>query len=308
MVIDKSLIWEYIPKNSVDWESFCAHMDTSINKTLNKAILKLLRPLVRILLRNGISIHVFTDLVRWVYTDVAFKEFGIEGKKQTISRVSVITGLSRKEVQRLRKLDVPVETDAHERYNRATRVISGWVRDCRYTNEDSKPLPLPVAGSDISFTSLVRQFSGDMPVRSVLDELVNVGAVSLQENGTVKLLTRAYLPGADKKAKINILGEDVADLLTTINHNLDNSKTTPHFQRKVSYDNVPAEVLEKFKALSAREAQELLEKLDKWLATRDRDSNPNMKGTGRKRVGLSIYYFEEDLDHTEQSLLTGVDQ
>jgi len=74
-------------------------MDHSITKTLNNAILKLLRPLVRILLRNGISYHVFSDLVRWVYVDVAFKSFDIPGRKQTSSRVSVITGLSRKEVQ-----------------------------------------------------------------------------------------------------------------------------------------------------------------------------------------------------------------
>jgi hypothetical protein len=271
-------------------------MDSSINKTLNQAILKLLRPLVRILLRNGISFRVFADLARWVYTDVAFKEFGIEGKKQTTSRVSVITGLSRKEVQRLRKLEVPVEEDAHERYNRATRVISGWTRDPLYTDADGKPLQLPMNGPDASFSSLVKQFSGDMPVRAVLDELLNVGAVGIQEDGTIKLLTRAYLPGADKKAKINILGADVADLISTINHNLDTRNTTPLFQRKVSYDNVPAEYLDKFNQLSARESQALLEKLDRWLAARDRDTNPDVKGTGRKRVGLGIYYFEEDLD------------
>lgn len=271
-------------------------MDSSINKTLNKAILRLLRPLVRILLRNGISIHVFTDLVRWVYTDVAFKEFGLEGKKPTTSRVSVITGLSRKEVQRLRQLEVPIEEDAHERYNRATRVISGWIRHPLYADDAGNPLVLPLNGPGASFGSLVKQFSGDMPVRAVLDELVRVGAVGIQEDGTIKLLARAYLPGADRKAKISILGEDVADLISTINHNLDARHATPLFQRKVSYDNVPAEVLDAFNQVSAGESQALLERLDSWLAARDRDTNPAVQGTGRKRVGLGIYYFEEDLD------------
>lgn len=272
-------------------------MDTSINKTLNQAILRLLRPLVRLLLRNGISVHVFTDLLRWVYTDVAFREFGIAGKKQTISRVSVITGLSRKEVQRLRKLEVPMDEEALQRYNRATRVISGWARDSCYTDKDGRPLPLPLDGPDASFNNLVKRFSGDMPVRAVLDELINVGAASIQADGTIKLLTRAYLPGADKKAKLNILGEDVADLIATINHNLENS-TTPLFQRKVSYDNVPADILEKFNALCTEDSQSLLEKLDQWLAARDRDTNPSVRGKGRRRVGLGIYYFDEDLDET----------
>jgi hypothetical protein len=262
-------------------------MSASITNTLNNAILKLLRPLVRILLSSGISYHVFYDLVRWVYVDVAFKEFGIPRRKQTSSRVSVITGLSRKEVQKLRDLDIPVDEDTPGRYNRATRVISGWIRDPLFLDNDNYPLELPLEGV-ASFSSLVKRYSGDMPVRAVLDELVNAGTVALQEDGRVKLMTRAYLPGADKQAKLDILGTDGADLITTINHNLETKNTPPFFQRKVSYDNVPEEFLEQFKMLSSKESQALLEKLDKWLGTRDRDVNSDVQGSGHKRVGLGI--------------------
>lgn len=271
-------------------------MSTSIAKTINNTILKLLRPLVHILLRNGISYHVFADLVRWVYVDVAFKAFGIPGRKQTTSRVSVITGLSRKEVQRLRELDIPVDEETPERYNRATRVISGWIRDPLFLDRKRNPLNLPLDGT-VSFSSLVKKYSGDMPVRAVLDELLNVGAITQKADGSIKLTTRAYLPGADKKAKIDILGADVADLITTINHNLDPKNTFPLFQRKVSYDNIPQEYLEQFKNLSFEESQAMLEKLNQWLADRDRDVNPGVRGSGRKRVGLGIYYFEEDVEN-----------
>ncbi|MHB8828514.1 MAG: DUF6502 family protein [Syntrophales bacterium] len=269
-------------------------MSSSIAENLNNAILKLLRPLVHMLLSNGISYHVFSDLARWVYVDVAFKEFGIPRRKQTSSRVSVITGLSRKEVQKLRDLEIPVDEEAHGRYNRATRVISGWIRDPLFLDDDDNPVDLALDGA-VSFSSLVKKYSGDMPVRAVLDELLNIGAVALQESGAVKLMTRAYLPGDDKKAKLEILGADVADLIETINHNLDPENSVPFFQRKVSYDNIPAEFLEEFKAVSSKESQALLEKLDKWLANRDRDANPGVQGSGRKRVGLGIYYFEEDI-------------
>jgi hypothetical protein len=279
-------------------------MNSSITKTLNNAILKLLRPLVHILLSNGISYHVFSDLVRWVYVDIAFKEFGIPRRKQTSSRVSVITGLSRKEVQKLRDIDIPVDEDTPERYNRATRVISGWIRDPLFSDNDNNPLNLPLDGV-AAFSSLVKKYSGDMPIRAVLDELLNIGAVALQEDGSVKLITRAYLPGADKKAKLDILGADVADLIATINHNLDLKNIHPFFQRKVSYDNIPEEFLEKFKTVSSEEAQALLEKLDTWLATRDRDMNPDVHGSGRKRVGLGIYYFEEDIEKTPTKTFQG---
>ena len=71
------------------------------------ALLKLLRPLVRILLRNGVSHRTFAEIAKWGYVDVAHQEFGLEGRKQSISRVSVLTGLSRKEVMRVRNLHDP---------------------------------------------------------------------------------------------------------------------------------------------------------------------------------------------------------
>jgi hypothetical protein len=279
-------------------------MGESIAKILNNAILRLLRPLVHILLRNGISYHVFADLVRWVYVDVAFKAFGIPGRKQTTSRVSVITGLSRKEVQRLRELDIPVDEETPERYNRATRVISGWIRDPLFLDKKRNPLSLPLDGT-VSFSSLVKKYSGDMPVRAVLDELLNIGAITRKKDGAINLTTRAYLPGADKKAKIDILGADVADLIETINHNLDPKNTFPLFQRKVSYDNIPQEYLEQFKSLSFEESQALLEKLNQWLADRDRDVSPGIRGSGRKRVGLGIYYFEEDIENIPTNTIRG---
>jgi len=85
-------------------------------------------------------------------------------------------------------------------------------------------------------------------------------------------------------------------LISTIDHNLQadgSPDEIPLFQRKVLYDNLPAEVLPEFRALSAESSQKLLEKLDAWLAERDRDNNPEIEGTGRHVAGIGIYYFEE---------------
>ena len=61
------------------------------------------------------------------------------------------------------------------------------------------------------------------------------------------------------------------------------------------YDNLPLEALEEFRKLSAAQSQQLLEHLDKWLARHDRDSHSAVRGSGRMRTGVGIYYFEEDL-------------
>jgi hypothetical protein len=99
--------------------------------------------------------------------------------------------------------------------------------------------------------------------------------------------------------KIHILGTDVAHLIASIQHNLQPDERGPFYQRKVMYDNLPADVLPAFRNLSAASAQKLLEELDAWLCERDRDSGSGVAGTGRNIAGLGIYYFEQPHDEKE---------
>lgn len=266
-----------------------------VEKAISAAILKLLRPLVRILLRNGIPYRTFAELAKRVYVTLASEEFAIEGRKHSVSRVSVITGLSRKEVSRVRGLPAAEEDTSAQKFNRAARVIGGWVRDPRFTDAADQPKALPFENQDGSFTELVRSYSGDVPARAVLDELIRVGSVAVTPGGRIRLLERAYVPRTGEEDKIGILGTDVAELVSTIDHNLAPGKEPPRFQRKVSYDNLPAEAMDEIRALSARHAQELLELLDRRMAEHDRDASSGKGGTGRMKAGLGVYYFEENV-------------
>ena len=266
-----------------------------INTVLFSAIVRLLRPIVRILLANGVSYDAFANLAKRTYVEIGMRDFAITGKKQSISRISILTGLTRKEVQKVLQNENPVEASTDEHYNRAARVIAGWIRDSDFTEANHRPISLPVDGAPVSFSELVRRYSGDMPARAVLDELLRVGAVERLDDQRIRLVARAYIPSKSGLDKIGILGADVADLIHTIDHNLEHGPTEPYFQRKVMYDNLPAEVLPEFRALTANRAQTLLERLDSWLAGHDRDVNPDINGTGRMRVGVGIYYFQEDL-------------
>jgi hypothetical protein len=140
-------------------------------KSLYAAVLRLLRPLTRILLRNGVSFGTFADLAKWVYLDVATKEFGISGRKQSTSRVSIITGLSRREVTRVRQLPRPDGTARTERHNRAARVIAAWRRR-RSSLMPRPPLHYRMEGRGPTFGDLVNRFT--QCARAVLDELMRV--------------------------------------------------------------------------------------------------------------------------------------
>jgi hypothetical protein len=268
-------------------------------QVLYAAILKLLRPLVRLLLKKGISYGTFVDLAKWVYYDVAKKDLTIEGRKQTHSRISVITGFTRKEVKRLSEMDPPTTRRQQEQYNRAARVISGWRRDKGYLDDQGRPIAVPLTGEGATFENLVKRFSGDMPYRAVLDELTRLGSLELESNGRVRLIQEAFMPTADEAIKFHILGTDVGLLIATIDHNIDPDKKPPYFQRKVYYDNLPDEVLADFRRMSGHSAQNLLDNMDRYLAINDRDVNPEIKGTGRNVTGIGVYYFQKPFEEED---------
>jgi hypothetical protein len=268
-------------------------METRIEKAISAAVTNILRPLVRLLLRNGVPYRTFSDIAKRVYVDVATAEFSIPGRKQSKSRVSILTGLSRKDVLRVRRLPANDDLGAGARYNRAARVIAGWVRDRRFRDDSGNPGELPFEQGTASFRDLVKTYSGDAPARAVLDELLRVGTVQRTPGGKIRLLERSYVPKTGEIDKIGILGVDASDLIATIDHNI-HHPGTQFFQRKVCYDNLPIEVLPELKKKAADRGQTFLESLDRWMSARDRDVNPGIPGTGRKRAGIGIYYFQEN--------------
>jgi hypothetical protein len=268
-------------------------MEENITKAIVAAITNLLRPMVMFLLRNGVPYQTFADIAKRVYVDLATEKFDIPGRKQSKSRVAILTGLSRREVLRVKRLPAQDDLGALDRINRAARVIAGWLRDRRFSDESGQPADLPFEGGNVSFLQLVKLYSGDAPARAVLDELMRVGVVERTPDGNIHLLERSYIPKAGEIDKIAMIGSDPADLFSTIDHNICHPEA-PFFQRKVNYDNLPSEALPELKKLAGEHSQELLERVDRWMSERDRDVNPRVAGTGRKRAVVGIYYFQED--------------
>lgn len=99
--------------------------ENRIQVALNAAVLKLLRPLCRLLLRHNVPFAAFEGLAKHTYVQVALDDFGIPGRKPTLSRASILTGLTRKDVTRLAADTAPERAASDEAYNRAARVLTG---------------------------------------------------------------------------------------------------------------------------------------------------------------------------------------
>src|SRR5690606_1868028 len=121
-----------------------------------KSIKVLVRPLVKVLLSHGVSFNELSELLREVFVDVAERDFAIEGKKQSSTRISVLTGIFRHDVARIRK-NIPKPVDKDKLANRTARVIGAWRRDKKYLDADGKPKAIKIAGHAPSLEALAKQ-------------------------------------------------------------------------------------------------------------------------------------------------------
>jgi hypothetical protein len=266
------------------------------------AIRRMLRPIVRQLISYGVSYPAFDQLVKQVFVEVAEDEFALPFKRQTDSRLALVTGLSRKEVAALRRKQ-PRDRIPDVEDNVVTHVVGRWMAGPPYASAAGVPNRLRYESSDAaaaSFTGLVRALGVDIPVRAVLDELVRLGTCELCADGTIELRAQAHIPAAGTEGKLALLGSDPAEVFQTIVHNLAQPER-PWLQRKVVYDNIGSEALGELGERARALGEEFLRGANVLMAGYDRDRNPDAPGGKRSRVALGIYYFQEEAEPTPAS-------
>jgi hypothetical protein len=268
----------------------------NLRHALSTAVLQLLQPLVRVLLRHGMAYDEFAELARRAYVRVAERDFTLQGRKQTASRISVITGLNRKEVARLQALDgAPVDPELQEAartMNRAARVVVGWVHDHPAPGGSAEADPAPLDAAQ--FAALVKRHSGDMPARAVLDELRHDGAVSVDEAGLHHLKPGSYGAKSTDAGRVLLLGQHAGELLGTIDHNLGHPKEAAWLQQRVFADHIPADRVEAVRALLRETGQQALAQARDHLI--EHDGGDAVPGEGARRVSLGVYYFEREAE------------
>lgn len=277
-----------------------AKIDTTetTRNALLEAVARVLAPLARMLLRRGVGYEAFLVVAKDTFIRAARDDFRIPGRKPSASRIAVLTGMNRKDVARFLATE---NRKAPERASigRAARVVAGWRNDATFQTRGKRPQSLHFEGAKPSFTDLVRRYGADVPPRAILDELLRVGAVERLRDGRVKLLAQAYVSRESDPSTYAILGAHASDLLRTIEHNVEKPTETAFLQRRVNYDNLPESEMPRLRSLATGAAVAVLEKIDRAVSRFDRDVNPSVRGQGRKRLALGVYYYEEDFDEGE---------
>jgi len=267
---------------------------STIQETLSTSLIKILSALIRTLLRNGMAYGEFDQIARKCFVDVAYRDFSNSHKKQTVSNVAILTGLNRKEVKKLHELGSDQSASSSKQYNRSIRVLGGWAYDPAFLRADGAPRDLDYEG-DNSFTTLVREYSGDMPVAAMQKALIESHNISVTEDKKVRLLSHAYLPSNDPLEKLSILGTDTQQLIETINHNLVAKPENLRFQRKASDHRVPVSSIPAIKQYTQRKGQAFLEEVDLYLLQHKSEEDETVE------LSVSVFYHETTPDEEEHA-------
>jgi len=275
-------------------------MTAQLVNVVKKMLIQIFRPLVRILLRLNVPFHVVSDILKWTYVDVAGKYFGLNGKKPTKSRIAVITGLSRIQVDQQLNMNMFSHDTSHRKWHRAGRVLTGWVEDKEYLDTYNKPKVIPIeSNSEPDFKVLVDKYSGGATYKSVLDELLNAEAVFVDEKNLVHLLKPYYLTenDPDDLQNIDFLGLSTQYLLETIDHNIDPERDSPRFQRIVLHDKLPKSLANLAESYARKKCQELANDVDEYIEHLIQHSDLEEDQEKVPYIGVGIYFYKADDDN-----------
>ena len=268
-------------------------MDESPKRGLLAAYGRLLRPLIRILIRNGVSFSEFAEVAKGAYVEVAEKDFSVPNKKITQTRISALTGLERREVARLVQIQIALEEARKgSNLNRIVAILTGWHTDVDYTGPYGVPMELRLSdNSGNDFSKLAYRHAGETVAPKVLlDEMVRAGVAVETEPGWFKVISRYYIAQGGAPAGLEHLSRTLQDLVTTIEHNLLETDTSKKmFERHVyTEEGIRPEDLPHFEAFTREKAKLLLEEIDNWLSQLDK---PDTAADERISTGLGIFHY-----------------
>jgi hypothetical protein len=261
------------------------------HRLLHRAMRSILRPLARVAVARGLPLSALTRILKDVLVDAAQVELKRRGEKPTQSRISVLSGVHRKDVRDFLAQRPPRE-GAREPVSRAESVVGRWLGDPAYRNAEGQPAVLPRTGPAPSFEALVAGVSTDVRPRTVLDELKRLGFVVHDEAAdTVRLDTAAFVPSADDAHLLRLFEANLADHASAAAANVTGTDG-PFLERAVYYTHLPAAAVEELHATARADSRALLEKLNAMALERQATDGAE---AGLQRFRFGVYFYREEM-------------
>jgi hypothetical protein len=263
---------------------------------LLESIEELLRPLMRSVLRFGVTQTDLAEAVRGLYISAVREQLIEQNRPVTDARLALMAGVTRGEAaniienKRRRRL-AGVETSS--RVDRLSILLSVWHDDNRFSTPYGAALDLSLApeGSRKTFDELLAAAAIGLDREAVLDELVTAGNVEIHEDKFVRCLNRTFIPSGVDVSGISRVGRFVGALNATFMHNLFKSPDEPSFFERIFITDslVSLDYRDKLLAFLREDGQTFVDKLCRWSVEKE-DASKDSQG---KRYGVGVYFYEE---------------
>ena len=267
-----------------------------VKRDLLAAFRSLMTPLIRILLRSGITFQEFGGVLKDVYVSVCAREMNLPGRKMTLSRVAIATGLPRREVAKIVRNEGRTQWGVWSNAGLAASVLEAWHTDAQYLAPYGYPRDLKIDGTDVvpTFEDLVRRFSTDVPHEVLIGELIRVGAARVLEGGQyLRVQKRTYIPTDMTAEMIQIFSQAVRRYIETVDYNLGRGKSqAKRFDRMVYPDEGLRVVdIDVFQQEIREYLETVIQEIDQKSATYPRPEKK--RGEQAVQVGVGIYFYQE---------------
>ncbi len=284
-------------------ESDNAHVLVTPPGALATAVRRLLRPLVRLLLHYSVQYPAFTHLLKQAYVEMA-TAMPVDGKPQTDSRVSLLTGIHRMDVKRLRN-DMVTGTDGPPlSVSLGAHIVARWTAHAEFLDNKGRPLPLQrlaSRGGAMSFEALVRSVSKDIRPRVVLDEWLRLGVAQVDNLDRVVLVTDAFVPSHGLDEKFFYLGKNVHDHLAATEHNLTQPDAPPLLERSVYYDRLSQDSAQALEAHARQLSSQVMQSFSKKAMELQEHDHQNADAHFRVTYGQYFYQAGEQAETVNKS-------
>ncbi|MCP4908281.1 MAG: hypothetical protein GY910_25185 [bacterium] len=257
---------------------------------------RMLRPLVRFLVSRQVQYPLVSRLLKSLYVEVATSDFPLEDKRLTVSRLSLLTGIHRREVKRIQEQAAPGEAPTPPAITLGAQIVARWTGEAPWIDDEGRPRPLrrqSDEGDIPSFQRLVNSVSVDIHPRSVLDEWLRLGIASIDEDGAVALKSEAFVPSRGFEEKAHYVGRNLRDHLAAAAGNLD-SDESPFLERSVHYGSLPSAAVEELSELAREAGQEVLVRINDRARELKRGAaeRGESEGLDHRRITFGVYEFD----------------
>lgn len=256
----------------------------------SESVRRMLKAVAAICVKNSISFGEFAELGKQAFLEAATQLIAEAGGNVNTSRLSVMTGMHRRDVMRL-TADTP---EPVKDISVASRVLAIWENNPEFQLKNGKPRTLTCGGENNEFATLVAMVSRDVHPASILYKLELSGHI-VRERETVKLVKAAHMVAQDLERGMAILSMDMNDLAAAVEGNLSGEQRVPNLHARTEFDNISIEDYNVLRQWILDEGSAFHRKVRQHLAQYDRDINPEIsKGGGLKVVVGSFARFEEE--------------